>query len=104
MNNDPIDDLLALGGSFDWITPTLAFIQDFFNGPVADFGIPAGLGWDRGDIKRLLKRHRLGVWGLMYNVSGDMLMFSVRAGQAGQVYDILRREGVPVLYAPNAAM
>ena len=99
-----IDTLLNIGCAFDWITPTLAFTQDIFNGPVADFGIPANTGWDRRDIKRLLSRHGVKVWGLMYNTSGDMLMFTVRKEQAKWAFFLLQREGVSVLFAPTDVM
>ena len=95
-----IDEFLTVAGAFDWITPTVAFFQDFFNGPASDFGIPANAGWSRGEIKRLLKKYGVRVWGLMYNVSGDMLMFTVPKTQAKWAYYLLLREGVPILYAP----
>jgi hypothetical protein len=99
-----LDELLNGGCAFDWITPTIAFVQDFFYGPVSDFGIPAQAGWGRGDIKRLLKGHGVRVWGLMYNVSGDTLMFTVAKTQARWAYYLLQREGVPILYAPTEAL
>lgn len=95
------DTLLNIGSSADWITPTLAFIQDFFNGPVSDFGITAHAGWDRKDLKRLLKTQGVKVWGVMYNFTGDTLMFSVQKSQAQWVYNVLQREGIPILYAPT---
>ena len=99
-----LDTLLDVGCAFDWITPTLAFIQDFLNGPVSHFGISAYIGWDRSDIKRLLKSYGVRVWGLMYNFSGDMLMFTVPKTQARWAYYLLQREGVPILYAPKEAV
>jgi hypothetical protein len=95
-----LDTLLNIGCAFDWITPTVAFVQDFFNGPASNFGIPANAGWDRKDIKRLLTDHGVRVWGLMYNLSGEMLMFTVKKSQAKWAYYLLQREGVPILYAP----
>lgn len=95
-----IDIILDIGASFDWLSPTIAFAQDFLNGPAADFGIPSNAGFARGDIKRLLKKHGVRVWGLMLNPGGDMLMFSVPKSQAAWAYYLLQREGVPVLYAP----
>jgi len=95
-----LDTLLNIGCAFNWITPAAAFAQDFCNGPVSDFGIPANAGWDRGDIKQLLTRHGVHVWGLMYNLDGDMLMFTVKNPQAWWTHYLLQREGVPILYAP----
>jgi hypothetical protein len=93
-----LDRVLNFACAFDWITPALAFAQDFLNGPVADFGIPANAGWSRRDIKRLLSRYGVRVWGLMF--SGDLLMFTVPKAQARWAYYLLKREGVPILYAP----
>ncbi len=97
-----LDRVLNIGCAFDWITPALAFAQDFLNGPVADFGIPANAGWSRRDIKRLLLRYGVRVWGLMF--SGDTLIFTVPKSQARWAYYLLEREGVPILYAPAEAM
>ena len=95
-----IDKFLTIGCLFDWITPTVAFIQDFFYGPIGDFGIPANPYWGRREIKRLLRYYGVKVWGLMYNYSGDILMFTVRKQQAVLAYYLLQRAGVPILYAP----
>jgi len=95
-----LDKLLDIGCAFDWITPTVAFVQDFFNGPVSDFGISPHAGWGCSDIQHLLNRNGVRVWGLMYNVSGDMLMFTVPKTQAKWAYYLLQREGTPILYAP----
>jgi hypothetical protein len=97
-----LDRVLNIACAFDWITPALAFAQDFVNGPVADFGIPANAGWSRRDIKRLLSRYGVRVWGLMF--SGDTLMFTVPKAQARWAYYLLEREGVPILYAPAEAV
>ncbi|MBE7554375.1 MAG: hypothetical protein HS126_25265 [Anaerolineales bacterium] len=96
-----LDELLDLGCNFDWITPTFAFIQDWLNGPTADFGISAFGIWGRDDIRKLLTKHGIKVWGIMYNVSGDMIMFTVRKAQGKWAYYLLQREGVPILYAPT---
>jgi hypothetical protein len=99
-DNGMVDDFLTVASGFDWITPTVAFIQDFFNGPVTDFGISPYTGWGRGDIKNLLNSHGVRVWGLTLNLSGDLLMFTVPKAQAKRAYYLLQREGAPVLYAP----
>ena len=94
------DGLLSIGCALDWITPTVAFIQDFLYGPACDFGIPANLCWGRKEINWLLRQHGVKVWGLMYNFNGDILMFSVHRKQADLTYDLLQWAGIPVLYAP----
>jgi hypothetical protein len=92
---------LDLACAFDWITPAAAFINDARNGPPADFGMPALAGWSRGDVRRLLSRYGVKVWGLMVN--GDTLMFTVPKSQAKWAYYLLEREGVPLMYVPAAA-
>lgn len=89
-----MDKFLTTAGAFDWITPTVAYIQDFINGPACDFGIPADAGWSRGDVKRLLKKHDIRVWGLMLNLSGDLLMFTVPEMHSQQTRALLQQEGL----------
>ena len=95
-----LDRVLNIGCSFDWITPTMAFIQDFQNRPVSHFGVTANADLDRGDIRRLLQSKGVRVWGLMYNVADDLIMLSVQKSQAAWTYYIMMSEGVPVVYAP----
>ena len=104
MSNDKIDDLLAIGAAFDWITPTWAILKDFANGPVCHFGIDAYGGFDRGDIRRLLSKNGVESWGYMYNVAGDLIMFSVPKAQAQAAHGVLTRGGVPILYEPDKAI
>ena len=94
------DRFLKVGSSFNWITPAIAFLRDLLNGPHSDFGIPADSGLGKGDIRRLLTAHGVQVWGLMLNLSGDVLMFTVPKNQARWAYYVLGREGIPILYAP----
>lgn len=98
-----IDAMLSIGCAFDWISPTLTFMQDFFYGPTSDFGIPADAGWSRAELKPLLNRYGVRVWGVMYNLNGNLLMFTVRRSQAKWAYYRLQQEGVPILYAPSEA-
>ncbi len=95
-----LDFLLGVGSIFDWITPLWAFLLDLVYGPAGDFGVDAYAGWGRRDIERLLKRHGVKVWGLMYTISGDVLMFTVNRAQAELTYMVLQYAGVPILYAP----
>ncbi|MCL4298902.1 MAG: hypothetical protein KJ077_24410 [Anaerolineae bacterium] len=95
-----IDKFLTIAAAFDWISPTLAYIQDFRYGQVSDFGIPASSGWSRSNIKRLLKKHGVPVWGVMLNFRGDTLMFTVPYHQAQAVSDLLLGQGVSILHAP----
>jgi hypothetical protein len=93
--------ILDIVSAFDWITPTVAFAQDFLNGPIADFGIPSNVGYGGWNLKRLLKQNGVKVWGVMLNPDGDTLMFTVREGQAKYTYHLLQQNGVPILYAPD---
>lgn len=95
-----IDDTLNIAAAFDWITPTIAFIQDFRYGPVSDFGMPAQAGWSPRQVKRLLKRNGVRVWGMMLNLTGDTLMFTVPESQAKLTYDLLKQAGVPLWSVP----
>lgn len=96
----PLNDLVKIGAACDWITPVWALLQNFAHGSHADFGIVAGAGFTIGDIKRLLRSNGIDVWGLVYTVDFDMLMFSVTQEQARLADDVLNRAGVPVLYSP----
>ena len=96
--------LLNIGCAFDWITPSVAFIQDFFNGPVGDFGIPVNPYWGRREIKRLLNDHGVHVWGLMFSFEGDVLLFTVRRHQAEYTFYLLRAMGIPIMYSPVDVM
>ena len=87
--------------NFDWITPSWAILQDFLNRPAALFGIRADAGFDRGDIRRILKSHGVKSWGYAYNVAGDLIMLSVPKSQARWANYLLQKEGVPVLFAPD---
>lgn len=95
-----IDNLLNFGSAFDWLSPLFAFFLDFYHGSASHFGIEAFTGWDRRDIKRLLKMNGIRVWGLMYNFEGDTLMFTVPIEQAADAYQLLQSAGVSILYAP----
>jgi hypothetical protein len=93
--------IMEIGSGFNWITPATAFIQDILNGPASHFGIPALSSWDKRGIKRLLTQHGIKVWGLMYTLDMETLMFSVPKTKAQWAYLVLEKEGVPILYAPS---
>ena len=99
-----LDKLLNIGSAFDWITPSIAFAQDFIHGPVGDFGIPVNPYWGRREVKRLLNDHGVRVWGLMFDLAGDVLLFTVNRRQAEFTYYLLREQGIPVIYSPVDGM
>jgi hypothetical protein len=92
-----IDFLLNIGSAFDWISPSVAFIQDLYYGPVHDFIITADAGWSRSDIRRLLKQHGVQVWGFNYSFNGKELIFTVPREQADYAYYLLQNAGDPLL-------
>lgn len=98
------DKLLNFGSNFDWITPSWAILQDLLNGPVEYIGVMANAGFDRGDIRQLLRQNGVNSWGYIYNVAGDLIMFSVPQEQARRACYILQREGVPLWGAPDEAV
>lgn len=100
MSNDKLNNLLQIGASVDWIMPSWYILQDFWNRPASRFGIQANAGFDRGDIRRVLRKCGVRSWGYVYNVAGDLIMLSVPKAQAAAANYWLQREGVPVLYAP----
>lgn len=87
-----LDTLLKFGSMFDWITPTLAFIQDICNGPSVQIACPYDQGWSGRQIKRLLRGYGVKVWGLM--VVGELITFTVRKAQARYALYWLQRHGL----------
>lgn len=91
-----LDRFLDFGATFDWISPLAAMIQDVTNGPHHDFYVDRYAGWSGGEIKRLLKRHGVHVWGLMF--LDDLIVFSVRQAQADWAQYLLLREKIPIVH------
>ena len=99
-----IDLLLKVGCAFDWLSPTTALIEDIYHGHESDFVIPTGAGWSRSDIKFLLKQHGIKVWGLLYSLDGNELMFSVKKEHTEYVYYLLENYGQPEAYMIEEAL
>lgn len=99
-NKTPLDTATNMIASCDWITPTWTILKDAVSGPVTRFGVWTNAGFDRGTIRRLLSKNGVESWGYIYNVAGDLIMFSVPEAQAQAAYQALGREGVPVLGGP----
>ena len=98
------NDLEYIGSSFNWITPAVAILQDIMNGPTVHFGVAALSDWDKRSIKRLLKRHGINCWGLMYTLNMQDLMFGVHRSQAKRVYAVLKEAEVPLTSVPKEAV
>lgn len=90
-----LDQLLAFGASFDWVTPLVDLYKDLNNGPHHDFYIDRYAGWSAGKIRRLLKRHGVRLWGLSY--TEDLIIFRVRETQAQWTQYLLLQENIPIL-------
>ena len=95
MGRDRVDDALAVGTSFDWISPALGFLGDALNGPSHGFLVPYDSCPMSGkDIAKLLRKRGIKTWGMMI-VSGT-LMFSVKLDKARWAQHLLERAGVPI--------
>jgi len=95
-----MDFLLGLGSSLDWVSPIFYFIKDAVYSP-ADFGIDAYAGWDEFNIKKLLNHFEIKSWGYMYDLLGNVLIFTVPKQDADSVYRIFCAAGVPMIYVPD---
>lgn len=93
-----LDKFLSVGANFDWISPLLAFLQDFKEGPSAGFRVPVAAGWSGAQIKDLLKEWGIRTWGWM--IVNDIILFDVRDAQAEYAQYILERFGVPYQGGP----
>ena len=90
------DDLLDIVSGYNLITPLASFFQDIINGPHCYFGVPSMAGWTKREVGRILSRHGIDVWGLMYD--GDIFFFTVRQDQARWAHYVLTNEGVPIIF------
>ena len=95
------DSLLDVGASIDLITPLFAFLMDAVRGPIADFGIDPEAGWGMYDLRIYLNENHIPVWGLMYTLNRDALIFTVPKKDAEETFYLLRYAGIPILYMPS---
>jgi len=84
-----INLILSIGRCFDWLTPMIAFFNEFSHGPGIHFYIPVGVGLSRSEINRLLTQHGVQVIRLMYSFDGENLILTVPKKQANYVYHLL---------------
>ena len=92
---DLLDDLLAAGSIFDWITPLVAFAHDAVNGPQHTLFIDRACGWSARQIEKMLRDHGVRTWGLM--IVNDQIMITMRRSQARWADYLVQREGLPLL-------
>jgi hypothetical protein len=91
---DPIDKLLAIGSSADWITPVWAFIQDIRHGSAFHINIQRACGYSGAQIERMLRKQGVYVWGGM--IVNDVFILTVRKTQAHYALYWLKQWGVPI--------
>jgi hypothetical protein len=89
-----LDEILAAGSTFDWISPLVGFAKDFLNGPSHTFLIPYTSGWSGRAVSRMLGKRGVKSWG--YMVVKDTLTVSVAERQAGWAQYVLDEAGIPV--------
>jgi len=98
--------LLELFTIFDWITPSIGFIQDFKNDPTLlqtnswtfffDYGDLLNAGYNAVDVERLLHQHGIKTWGSQ--ITGGEYFFSVPIGQTELATNILNQRGIVSKY------
>lgn len=86
---DPIDGLLAVASTPDWLTPLWATVQDVLRGPAYTFLVTGG----GPVVVDVLKGAGCETWGAQ--LVGSVLMVSVPAEQAYQGWQALVEAGIP---------
>jgi|WetSurMetagenome_2_1015567.scaffolds.fasta_scaffold423439_3 hypothetical protein len=89
-----LDTLFKIGTVFDWISPTVAFVQTLINGPSYTFTVPANVGVSGGTVVDFLHRRGIKTWGHM--IVNGYILFTVRQSQARWAQYQLERAGVPI--------
>lgn len=89
---------------FDWITPTIGFVQDLVNDPTPlqsnswTFFVPynesLGCGWNAANIERMLNQSGVKTWG--GQLTNGEYFFSVNLNQAQWAEYLLQRNGIPL--------
>ena len=93
---DLIDTALAVGTTFDWISPLTAAVEDVIHGPAHTFLIWHACGCAPVEIQWYLESYGIQVWGLM--VVEVYILLTVREEQAAWAEYLLDAAGVPVAY------
>jgi hypothetical protein len=96
--------LIELMTIFDWITPTVGFIEDFYNDPTPlqtnswTFFVPydesLSGGWNAAMIERTLSQNGVKHWG--GQITGGRYFVSVPVDQARRAEHLLTGQGVPL--------
>ena len=85
-----------------WLHPAFAIMGDIFNGPAAHMAVagPISGGPTRSEIRRLLNAQGVDVWGFLFSRDLELLMFSVKEGQAKRAYRLLEGANIGIQQAP----
>ncbi len=96
--------LLELFTAFDWITPSIGFIQDFINDPTLfqtnswtffiSYEQALQMGWNPNNVEAMLRQHGVKTWG--GQLTNGEFFFSVKLDQAQWSEYLLTRNGIPV--------
>lgn len=100
-----IDDALYYVSQFDWITPTMAFAEDFIHGQLfggGDFQIVISPGYCLNDIKALVKKAKIESWGWIQR-KGFRAMFTVKVEDVKRTYQVLSKNGIQMEFVPEGA-
>lgn len=81
------DTALAIGATFDWITPLWGFLRDAFSGPTAQINIPYDNGLSGAQIGDTLADYGIDYWAMM--VVWDEITFTIHAEDEAEVREIL---------------
>jgi hypothetical protein len=87
------EQMIKVSASWDWVTPVIAFVQDWWYRPSTGFNMPYGHSYSAWEIKRFLKSKGIRVWGTL--VVGDTITIRVREAQALYTEYWLQKMGIP---------
>lgn len=90
------DDLIDIASLRNLFTPLVAFFEDILYGPGVFFGVPSMAGYSKRQVRQLLEKNGIRVWGDMYD--GDIIIFSVKEDQAKRAFRILTVADIDVLF------
>ncbi len=104
MTDDRWDRILAVGGAFDWLSPTAATLQDAYleatrRGHHTFLWPRRNAPYSLRDAVRALQRRGLAPYGAL--TVGDWAMLSVPGPQAEAAFHVLRELGLEVAAPPE---
>lgn len=96
--------LFELFSIFDWITPSIGFLEDAINDPTllqsnswtffVPYDVSLNNGWNAFDIEDVLDQHGIKYWG--GQITNGEFFLSVKLEQARWAESILIEHGVPL--------